>query len=409
MTGHPHALVVGAGIAGTAVGLVLRRIGWRVTLLEARPEREQPLGSYFSLADNGRTVLRGLGILPAVEAVGTATHRISFHDHRGREIGSNNQASTLIRRDRLGGALREAARRAGVRIIHDARMVGLCDDGVGGAVATLADRSSHTGDLLIGADGVHSRTRRLMFPEHPSARFTGVLDGGGSAPRVDGIAPDGVLRLTFGNHAFFGHQALPGGEVVWFQSMLAGEEDLAAGPRADPVDRWRTRLVELHRSDHRPISDIIEASTGTVIRWPVYDLDPPSRWSRGRVCLIGDAAHAMPPHDGQSASMALEDALVLARCLDTADDISDALVSFQQLREPRVTMVAGLTRRTGSLKFPTAPRARRARDAVLGMFIQAGVAASEDVNRYHLDWPELAGHPEACRPDGVSTESSSSS
>ena len=382
-----HALVVGAGIAGTAAGLFLRRIGWRVTVLEARPARERPLGSHLSMADNGRTVLRELGLLAAVDAAGTPTDRISFHDHRGREIGSNNQVSTLISRDRLGEVLREAARHAGVRIIEDGRVVGLRDDGPDGVVATLADGSRHTGELLIGADGVHSHTRRSLFPEHPPARFTGVLDGGGSAPRVDGIAPEPVLRLTFGVNAFFGYQALPTGEVVWFQSMLSDDGDVVAGPRADPMDRWRHRLVELHGADHPPIPAIIDASTGPVIRWPVHDLDPPARWSRGRVCLVGDAAHAMPPHDGQSSSMALEDALVLARCLATAGDLDDAFASFQQLREARVETVAGLARRTGSLKFPTGARERRARDAVLAMFMRSGVAASEDVSRYRLQWP----------------------
>ncbi|MFF0314444.1 FAD-dependent monooxygenase [Micromonospora sp. NPDC005252] len=387
MINPAHAVIVGAGIAGTAVGLFLRRIGWRVTVLEARPPRERPLGSHLSLADNGRTVLRDLGLLAAVDAAGTPTDRISFYDHRGREIGSNNQVSTLIRRDRLGEVLREAARGAGVRIVEGERVVGLRDDGHDRVVATLADGSSHSGDLLIGADGVHSYTRRTMFPEHPPARFTGALDGGGSAPRVDGIAPDGVLRLTFGANAFFGYQALPDGEVVWFQSLLTGEGEVVAGPRADPMDRWRQRLVELHGSDHPPIPAIIDASTGPIIRWPVHDLVPPARWSRGRMCLVGDAAHAMPPHDGQSSSMALEDALVLARCLASAEDVGDAFVSFQQLREPRVATVAGLARRTGSLKFPTGARERRARDAVLTMFMRAGVAASEDVSRYRLRWP----------------------
>ncbi|CCH20171.1 FAD-dependent monooxygenase [Micromonospora lupini] len=414
MIGPAHAVVVGAGIAGTAVGLFLRRIGWRVTVLEARPARERPLGSHLSLADNGRTVLRDLGLLAAVGAAGTPTDRISFHDHRGREIGSNNQVSTLIRRDRLGEVLREAARRAGVRIVEGERVVGLRDDGHDRVVATLADGSSHSGDVLIGADGVHSHTRRTMFPDHPSARFTGVIDGGGSAPRVDGIAPEPVLRLTFGANAFFGYQALPDGEVVWFQSMLSGDGDgdVVAGPRADPMDRWRQRLTELHGADHPPIPAVIDASTGPVIRWPVYDLDPPARWSRGRMCLVGDAAHAMPPHDGQSSSMALEDAVVLARCLASADDLADAFARFQQLRESRVDTVAGLARRTGSLKFPTGPRERRARDAVLTMFMKAGVAASEDVSRYRLQWPtdshaaarsahDPAGRPAArTGPDG---------
>ncbi|MEV4825911.1 FAD-dependent monooxygenase [Micromonospora sp. NPDC049275] len=387
MISPAHAVVVGAGIAGTAVGLFLRRIGWRVTVLEARPARERPLGSHLSIADNGRTVLRELGLLAAVDEAGTPTDRISFHDHRGREIGSNNQVSTLIRRDRFGEVLREAAREAGVRVVEGGRVVGLRDDGQDGVVATLADGSTHGGEVLIGADGVHSHTRRTLFPDHPSARFTGVLDGGGSAPRVDGIAPEPVLRLTFGVNAFFGFQALPDGEVVWFQSMLSGDGDVVAAPRADPMDRWRQRLVALHGADHPPIPGIIDASTGPVIRWPVHDLDPPARWSRGRICLVGDAAHAMPPHDGQSSSMALEDAQVLARCLASADDLTDAFARFQQLRESRVAAVAALARRTGSLKFPTGARERRARDAVLTMFLKAGVAASEDVSRYRLRWP----------------------
>jgi 2-polyprenyl-6-methoxyphenol hydroxylase-like FAD-dependent oxidoreductase len=256
------------------------------------------------------------------------------------------------------------------------------DDGV---IAEFADGTTLAGDLLVGADGVHSRTRGLLFPDHPAPRFTGIVDGGGLATALPGVVADGVLRLTFGTQAFFGYQALPAGGTVWFQSLRVDQTDHAA-PHAEPAGAWRARLLDLHAEDHPPIRDVIAATDGPIVRWPVYELASPPSWHAGRVTLTGDAVHAMEPHDGQSASMALEDAVTLARCLRDCGSLATALTDFQQQRAARVTAVTALAHRTGSLKFPRDARERRARDAVLAMFMRSGIDASVEVSRHRIAW-----------------------
>ncbi len=384
MSPQPHAVLIGAGVAGAAVGMFLRDIGYRVTLCEGRPKDEGWLGSYFSLADNGRAVLECLGLLGDVEAAGTPTESIVFQSHRGRALGSNNEPTTLIRRDALGRVLRAGAERRGVHIRYGARLVDLKSD-TAGVTATFADGSTERGDVLVGCDGIFSRTRRLLFPNHPPVSYTGIIDGGGVAPAVPGVDADGVLRLTFGAKAFFGYQGLPSGEVVWFQSLA--DPHGATGPQQVDVGLWRDRLVELHSEDHAPILDIIAATEGQLVRWPVHELVPLPSWSDGPVCLAGDAAHAMEPHDGQSASMAMEDALVLARCLRDEGTPPAAFKRFHALRADRVATIAAQARHTGSLKFPVTDRERRARDVVLAMYLRSGTEASMEVSRYRLDWP----------------------
>jgi 2-polyprenyl-6-methoxyphenol hydroxylase-like FAD-dependent oxidoreductase len=395
LTTQRHAVVIGAGIAGTATALFLRRIGWQVTLAEARPATDDGLGSYFSVADNGRSVLASLGLSDALAAAGTPTETITFHAASGTQLGANPAPTVLIRRDRLARVLRRAARRSGVHLRHDTRLSDL--DQIGdGVVARFADGTTLAGDLLVGADGVHSRTRRLLFPGHPAPGFTGIIDGGGQAGPLPGVAADRVLRLTFGTRAFFGHQALPDGGIVWFQSLRVARTDHAA-PRAEPAGAWRDRLLDLHADDHAPIPDIIAATDGPIVRWPVHQLDTPPSWHAGRVMLIGDAVHAMEPHDGQSASMALEDAVTLARCLRDSRSITAALAECQRQRAERVAEVAALAHRTGSLKFPGEGRERRARDAVLAMFLRSGVDASTQVSRHRIAWPGPPPRPDIDR------------
>jgi 2-polyprenyl-6-methoxyphenol hydroxylase-like FAD-dependent oxidoreductase len=378
----PEVAVIGAGVAGPAAALFLTGLGYRATIYEARAGDEEWLGSYVSLADNGRDVLHRLGLLAEAEHAGTPTARIEFRNHTGTVLGVNEEAGTLIRRDRLGGVLRAAARQRGVRIEYDRRLTELSEER-GRVRASFANGTTITADALIGGDGIHSKVRRLLFPEHPPVRYTGVVDGGGVCGPVPGIVADGTLRLTYGRSAFFGYQGLPSGEVVWFQSLSDPDGDDA--PRNADLAQWRDRLRALHGADHSPIPEVVDAAHGPVVRWPVLELAPLAAWSKGRVCLIGDAAHAMEPHDGQSASMALEDALVLARCLDEDGLDRAAFERFTELRKERVEAVAAGSRRTGALKFPGTDRERRARDVILSMYLATGISASADRSRQRVD------------------------
>ncbi|CAM5647609.1 FAD-dependent oxidoreductase [Streptomyces avidinii] len=380
--GTPTALVIGAGIAGPALALFLRRAGYEVALHEARPADGAATGSYFTLAAEGRAVLARLGLADEADRTGSPTRRMEFLDHGGRVLGANTAPTTLLRRDRLSDLLRRAAARSGIQVVHGSRLVaiepqqGATDGGpLSGRpfprpVARFADGSRTGADLVVGCDGIHSAVRAALLPAGPGPRFTGVVDGGGIARLSEPPPRDGTMRLTFGRRAFFAWQTLPDGDVAWFQKTRVTTPDDV------PPALWRERLLALHAGDHPLLTALIAATAGPVHRWPVHELPPLPYWSRGAVGLIGDAAHATGPHDGQGASMALEDALVLSRCLAGGAAPAQALRRYEALRRPRVEELVQRSNRTGRQKFPSSERAREVRDQLLPQLLRRTVGSS---------------------------------
>jgi len=387
-----RVLVIGGGIAGSALAIFLRRAGFAVAVREARPGPGTDEGSSINLAPNGLDVLGQLGLLDAVTAAGTVTERIRFLDHSGRELGVNQVPTVLVRRGALANVLHEAMRAAGVELGYGSRLTSLKQSGFGdGPVeAHFEDGSTALAEVVVGCDGIRSAVRAELFPDLGEPEFTGVVDTGGvSEPSTAGPA-DGVLRLTFGRRAFFAYQTLPDGRVAWFQNAPHPVGVSRRELEALSDDAWRERLLALHAQDCPPIPGLIRASTGPIARWPVCEAPGLAAWHLGRVCLIGDAAHAMGPHDGQGASMALEDAIELARALRDLPDPASAFAAFEHVRRPRVADVVRRTRKTGSLKFPADERARALRDRMLPMLLARGIDAAESATAYRVRWDEPA-------------------
>jgi 2-polyprenyl-6-methoxyphenol hydroxylase-like FAD-dependent oxidoreductase len=128
---------------------------------------------------------------------------------------------------------------------------------------------------------------------------------------------------------------------------------------------------------------IYEASSK---RWPVYDVPSLPTWHRGPVCLIGDAAHAISPHVGQGASLALEDAIELARCLRDLPDVQSAFAGFERLRRSRVEKMVREARRTGNRKAASNPVTRGIRDLILPFFLKLGVKGIQQVYAHTVEW-----------------------
>jgi 2-polyprenyl-6-methoxyphenol hydroxylase-like FAD-dependent oxidoreductase len=275
----------------------------------------------------------------------------------------------VVRRGILHRVLREAAQEAGIPITFGARLERI--EETDAAVRTIfADGRTADGDLLIGADGVGSPTRRRIDADAPAPAYSGLVGLGGFA-RVPGLAPTTETQhMVFGRRSFFGYLVREDGEVYWFANITRPAADRAA-LRAVPAEEWLATLRELHADDPHPVPQILEHATGEVGGYPIDDLAHVPHWSRGRVVAVGDAVHAISPSAGQGASLALEDAITLARCLRDAPDHATAFAAYQRLRQPRAEAVVGYARAINKQKRVTRSRLGIAiRDAMLPMFLK---------------------------------------
>lgn len=383
-------LIVGAGIAGTTLALALQRAGVGSHLLETREEADGGGGAFLTLAPNGVNALHqlGLGDVPAA-AGGVEVAGIDFYNARGRQIarldGTTDEErygarSVLLRRAGLVRELLARAREAGVPMTSGARLARIehADDGV---TAALEDGRTVAGDVLVGADGIWSTVRRLTWPEAPQPTYTGMVDCGGWT-RVD--LPDTPRQqMQFGHRAFFGH-VVTGSVAYWFSNVPRAE-----APERGELDRvapatWMAQLRELHADDAPTVRTILRSSTEAVGSWPLYDMPALSTWHRGRVCLVGDAAHATSPSVGQGASLAVEDAAVLARHLAGSPDPEAALASFVAARKRRAERVVEMGRRIGRQKVG-ATAGSLVRDLLLPVFLRMGARSTRDLYAYRVD------------------------
>lgn len=220
-------------------------------------------------------------------------------------------------------------------IEHGARLNTLGDGFGGGSItARFADRHSVTGDLLIGADGLNSTVRALLSDSPVEPRYAGQRVFYGYTVEAP-PEPSGTITMIRGSGAAFGYACSPDGETLWFARVsgppVPADEIAAAAPR-----QWRDQLVPLLRPDTTPAADIVQATGDQLMVTNACDLPPGITWGATRAVIIGDAAHAASPATGQGASMALEDAIVLAKALRDAPTTGEALNAYERARRPRV-------------------------------------------------------------------------
>lgn len=404
------ALIIGGGIAGPAAALALRRIGIDAAIYEARPAAMDEAGAFLNLAPNGVNALKTLGVENRLD--GFPSQGIRFYNRRGKPIGaldSRDEAARygaqnrMVKRGRLHKALREAAQEAGIAFEFGKRLAAIEVDGRGPVTARFEDGTTAQGDLLIGADGLHSRTRQILLPDGPQPVYTGMVDCGGFSHLPASALPEpNVQHMVFGRRAFFGYIARPDGEVWWFSNVSWPKPPGRGELDALSSDEWRARLLDLHGDDPAPIRAIIEATPGALGRWAIYDMPPLPTWHSSKIVLVGDAAHAISPHVGQGASLALEDVLVLAQSLRDQPDLARAFAAYEQRRRARVEAIVKQARRTGERKIPH-PIFGWFLERMLPYFLERGAASMAWVYSYRVDWePSTPTAPELVSVPGAS-------
>jgi 2-polyprenyl-6-methoxyphenol hydroxylase-like FAD-dependent oxidoreductase len=386
------ALIAGGGVAGPVTAMALQRAGIEAVVYEAHVPGD--VGSYLTVASNGIDALRAIGADGPVLAAGFPTPTNLLLSGGGRRLGTVSNGGRLadgtvshtIKRPRLYQVLHEEAAARGVPIEYGRRLVGAAPAGDGGVEAVFDDGSRATGDLLVGADGIHSATRRLLDPAAPAGRYVGLVNFGGYTPGTAGTTEPGVWHLIFGRRAFFGHFDDPAGGTVWFANVPrppVGADERAATSN----EQWRRQLVELFRDDRGPASELIAGGFLELAGDSTHDLPSVPTWHRGPMVIVGDAAHAPSPTSGQGASMAAEDAVVLAKCLRDLPDIPRALAAYEGLRRGRVERIVAQGARTGRAKTPGRV-GRVVRDLTLPLVFRLFVTERSQawIHGHHIDW-----------------------
>ncbi len=395
MTSTKTALVIGGGIAGPTTAMALQKAGIEATVYEGCPTAADRVGAFLTLASNGVDALRVMAADAPVLAVGFPTPWTTLRSGTGKRLGATPLGATLpdgtashtMKRADLYRTLHEQAVSRGIRVEFGRRLVAAEDTGEG-VLAAFADGTAATGDILIGCDGVHSTVRTIVDPHAPAPRYAGLLGTGGYAGGADVATPPGAYEMIFGTRAFFGYTVAPDGEVWWFANVPAAQETDGARLAGEA---WRGRLLELFADDAGPAVDLVRATPEILPMTAFHWMPPLPRWHEGRMIVIGDAAHAPTPTSGQGASLAIEDAVVLAKCLRDLPDPLRAFAHFESVRRPRVERIVKWATRMNRSKAP-GTIARAVRDAVLPVVLRM-TADSKALRRtfdYHIEWDTTA-------------------
>lgn len=329
-------------MAGMAAAMVLHQAGWPVTVFEAHPQGGDDAGAFLALVGHGMLALDAFGAADAVAQVGFPLHTLELTDGQGNSRGTRelNPARPdlpgyrCLHRSELYRALQTEAIRRGVQVRRGKRLVD-AQQHVGGVQAIFADGTVAHGQLLVGADGVHSVVRTRIDPAAPEPRYVGMRIFYGYSPYPAPGARMGVLHIAQASAGAFGYTVSPRGETWWFARLPGPQlEPAAAGPTA-PM-QWREHLEAAFGQDQIPAAGIVAATERRLFSTNGCDIPTLPHWRSDHMVVLGDAAHAASPASGQGASMALEDAVVLGKTLRDSPTTTRALEAFERLRRPRV-------------------------------------------------------------------------
>ncbi|MDG9705910.1 FAD-dependent monooxygenase [Streptomyces sp. DH37] len=380
---QPRAVVIGAGIGGLTAAAALHLRGWAVTVLE-RAAALEPVGAGIALAPNAQRALDVIGLGDTVRAMSAWQGEGGLRTPSGRWLSRTTPDAAA---ERFGGP---------VVVAHRADLVGLlaarlprgtvrtgvpaevADPGGDGRPATVRTTGGgreggagaeageeYAADLVVAADGIHSATRRALFPGHPAPRYAGF-----TAWRFVVPAPERSFSAheTWGPGSVWGTVPLHDGRAYAYATAT-----VPAGGRSP--DGERAELLRRFGGWHHPVPDLLAAvPPGGILRNDVYRTAAAlPAYHRGRTVLLGDAAHAMAPNLGQGGCQAIEDAVVLAHHADpAAAGLDRPLAAYTRDRLPRTMDVVRRSERIGRLTTWSSPPARALRTAAFAALNRIG-------------------------------------
>jgi salicylate hydroxylase len=342
-------VIVGGGIGGLFAANALVKRGMRVALYEQAPAIGE-VGAGVFVTPNSMRQLERVGLGPAVarrgarvggesryfRADGTSIAPVQVTDSAGWNATFGMHRADLV--DLLAGALPEG-------VVHTGhRAIGFEQDGEAARV-TFANGAVATGDVVIAADGIHSELRRFVAPPSRPV-FSGSVAYRGLVPHA-AIAPwpTAAWQMWLGKAKHFLSFPVRAGELVNYVGFVPTDAEMKESWSApgDPA------VLRREFAGWDPRIERLLAQVQTTFRWALYDREPLPTWTRGRLTLLGDAAHPMLPHLGQGANQAIEDGMALATILERAGGarVSAALLAYERLRRERVAAVQRGARENG--------------------------------------------------------------
>jgi salicylate hydroxylase len=366
-----RVIVIGAGIGGLAAALTLRRAGIEVRVFEQAAGLHE-VGAGIQISPNATRILHRLGLEQPLHRYGVRPRAVVIRRwDNGREITRQSLADACERdfgapyyhfhRAELLEVLAAAVPDGVISLDH--RCIGLSQH------ADCVEVRFHNGvtaaaDLVVGADGIHSTVREaILGPESP--RFSGHVAYRGLVPaaRVADLGLELVASSWWGpDHHFVHYFVGAGARYLNWVAVTPGEWRIESWTARGEV----TDALKEFEGWHPQLRAMIGAVDATN-RWALYDRDPLPRWTVGRVTLLGDAAHAMLPYMAQGAVQAIEDAAVLAKCLERASvhNVDAALRRYEQTRRPRASRCQEGSRSNGVMYHLSDGAEQRNRDANL--------------------------------------------
>ncbi|MGW1508037.1 FAD-dependent oxidoreductase [Streptomyces sp. NPDC002394] len=389
--GTRTALVIGGGIAGPVAAMALRQAGIEASVHEAYDSTADGIGGGMTIAPNGQNALDAIGAGDLVRAIGTPVTAMGLRSWTGRDLARFAPPSRLpsprfVWRADLYRAIHDEAERRSVPVHHGKRLTGTTETG-SGITAHFADGTEASADVLIGADGIRSTVRSLIDPAAAQPNYAGLVCFGARMHRSGMPSTDGVMYMCFGKRAFFGYQVFEDSSAVWFVNLPHRAPMTVSEAQAIGADAWMRVLRNAFADDRTPALGMISRTEADdlLITGPMENMPGVAHWTRGRMTLIGDAAHAASSSSGQGASIAAESAVQLARCLrDLPYD--QAFAAYERLRRPRVERIIKLGARTNSNKT-AGPVGRVLRDLVMPVAMKL-VNPEKTAWQFdhHIDW-----------------------
>jgi FAD-dependent urate hydroxylase len=332
-------VVIGAGIGGLTTGIALRQAGFKVEIYD-KVRSLRPIGAGISLWSNGVKVLNRLGLGTQIARIGGQMDRMQYRSRSG-EILNDISLQPLI--ETVGQRPYPVARTDLQQILLHAygdaiylgtRCIGVESD-ERGVTALFEDGTQTRGDLLVAADGIHSGLREYVLGEVHPPHYRGYVNWNGLVYASNVLAPPQTWVIYVGNNQRASLMPVAGDRLYFFFDV-----PLPPGTTAEP-EQYRAELSQYFAGWAAPIQHLIgQLDPKSVARLEIRDVGPIDRLVRGRVALLGDAAHATCPDLGQGGCQAMEDGLMLAQYLQTTNiGVGDALKRYEADRKARTSAI----------------------------------------------------------------------